>query len=341
MNILVISRRVLNPIFISLGMAVVSLFYASSFAQNGEQEQATPMPQTPLPWAYALNTPGIEPFQDDGLAKHVPGSDQEFTYSEIRNFYKPPDWHPDDHPEMPDIVARGRDPSVFACAFCHLPNGQGRPENASLAGLPAEYIKQQMADYRAGLRRSSEPQMGPPSSMLAIGLNATESEVEAAAAYFSSLTPQPWIRVVETDTVPENIVAGWMYVAIEGGGVEPIGQRIIEMPENLERTEWRDSRSGFIAYVPVGSIEKGKELVITGGEGKTLACTICHGDDLRGIGPVPALAGRSPSYIVRQLYDLQTGNRMGVWSPLMQTAVAQLTLEDFVVIAAYTASLDP
>jgi cytochrome c553 len=298
-------------------------------------------PQTLLPWAYALNAPGAEPEQDDGMPKHVPGSKQAFTLSEIQNLYSVPDWHPDDHPEMPDIVAHGREPGVYACAYCHLPNGQGRPENTSLAGLPAEYIVQQMADYKAGLRRSSESQSLPASFMLAIGAAATEPEVEEAAAYFSSITPQRWIRVIETDTVPETTVVGWMYAPVMNGRVEPIGQRIIEVPEDYERTELRDFRSGFIAYVPIGSVDKGKHLVKSGGNGKTQPCAICHGDDLRGLGPVPPLAGRSPSYLVRQLYDLQTGTRKGRWSPLMEAAVAQLSVEDFIAIAAYAASLDP
>jgi len=298
-------------------------------------------PQSLLPWAYALNAPGVEPAQDDGMLKHVPGSQQTFSMSEISNLYGAPDWHPDDHPAMPDIVAHGREPGVYACAYCHLPNGQGRPENASLAGLPAEYIVQQIVDYKAGLRRSSEPHSLPASFMLAIGATVTEREVADAAAYFSSLTPQRWIRVIETDTVPETTVVGWMYAPVVNGGVEPIGQRIIEVPEDLERTELRDSRSGFIAYVPVGSVDQGKHLVRSGGNGRTQPCTVCHGDDLRGLGPVPPLAGRSPSYVVRQLFDLQTGARKGRWSPLMEAAVAQLSVADFVAIAAYTASLDP
>ena len=179
------------------------------------------------------------------------------------------------------------------------------------------------------------------SLMLAIGATTTESEVAVAAAYFSSLTPRPWIRVIETDTVPKTVVAGWMYVAVEDGGVEPIGQRIIEMPEDLERTELRDFRSGFIAYVPTGSVDKGRELVRTGGNGKSQPCAVCHGNDLRGLGPVPPLAGRSPSYLVRQLFDLQSGVRKGRWSPLMLAAVAKLSVADFVAIAAYAASLEP
>ena len=161
-----------------------------------------------------------------------------------------------------------------------------------------------------------------------------------AAEYFAALKRTPWIRVVETDTVPKTRVAGWMLVAAEGGHREPIGQRIIEMPEDLERTELRDSASGFVAYVPVGSVAKGEEL-ISGGGGKTVACAICHGPDLRGLGPVPGLAGRSPSYIVRQLYDMQHGVRNGQWTELMKAVVAQLSEEDIVAIAAYTASRAP
>jgi cytochrome c553 len=242
---------------------------------------------------------------------------------------------------MPDVVAHGRRPDVRACGFCHLPNGQGRPENAGLAGLPAAYIEQQMADYRAGLRKSSEPRMGPPALMLTIGKAANADESRIAAEYFASIAFKPWIRVVEQNMVPKTRAQGGMLVVEEGGGMEPIGSRIIETPEHLERTELRDSASGFIAYVPTGSIKRGQALVTTGGKGRTVACGTCHGPDLKGLGPVPPLAGRSPSYIVRQLWDMKTGNRNGPWAALMKTAVKDLTTDDLVAIAAYTASRTP
>ena len=103
-------------------------------------------------------------------------------------------------------------------------------------------------------------------------------------------------------------------------GNEPLGQRIIELPENLERTELRDAASGFVAYVPVGSIKKGEALVTKGG-GKTTQCGLCHGADLKGLGPVPGIGGRSPSYLVRQMHDMQTGVRKGSWSELMKPVV--------------------
>jgi cytochrome c553 len=313
---------------------VLALAAPLVLAQNAE----APTPQTPLEWAYALNTPGVAATVFEGLQR-VPDSNVEIDFTTPRNLYAPPDWHPADHPEMPPIVAHGRSPVVFACAYCHLPNGQGRPENASLTGLSAEYIIQQMRDYREGLRTSSEPQHGPASNMRAIAQNVMPEEVADAALYFSGLTPMKWIRVVETNTVPESVVSGWMFIEKEGGSLEPIGNRIIEMPEDLERTELRDARSGFVAYVPTGSIAKGKALAESSA-GRT-PCTACHGANLKGLGPVPRIAGRSPSYLGRQLYDFQSGKRKGLWAPLMADVVEGLTTEDIVNLTAYVASLEP
>ncbi len=304
-------------------------------AVTGQQPVATPPP-----WAYPINTPGgpAAP-QDDGTPKRVPGTDVALTLTQLRDLFNAPDWRPESHPPAPEVVLRGRRPDVRACGYCHYPSGQGRPENSGLAGLPAAYIVQQMADFKSGARKSSEPKMGPPNAMIAVAKAATDAEVKAAAEYFASFPFKPWIKVVETKTVPKTRVAG-MYIPIEGGGTEPIGQRILEMPEDVARAELRDSGSGFIAYVPEGSLKRGQALVTTGG-GKAVQCGVCHGADLRGIGPVPGIAGRSPSYVARQLFDLKNGSRKGPWSDLMKAAVASLTLGDMVDIAAYTASRVP
>jgi cytochrome c553 len=323
---------------IGVGIAVLAVAVSVRAGQNGDGANSV------IPWAFTLNAPpapGAAPAPDPSEVVRVPGSDVTFKRSELRNLFDPPDWHPDNHPAMPPVVSKGRGPDILACGFCHLPNGQGRPENASLSGQPAEYLMQQMRDYRNGLRRSGEPRMGPPRLMTAIGAAATEDEAREAADYFASFPFRQWVRVVETDTVPKTEVQGWMFVPTEGGGTEPIGTRILETPEDLARVQLRDSEASFIAYVPTGAVARGRTLVTTGGNGRTQACTVCHGTDLRGLGPLPALAGRSPSYIVRQLYDLKTGVRNGAWSDLMDAAVANLTVEDMVNIAAYTASLAP
>jgi len=312
-------------------------------AANHATAMGSPLREAPPDWAYAINppAPASPPAKPpDDTPRHVPGSDAVFADRQVRDMFNPPDWHPADHPLMPEIVSRGRAPDVMACGYCHLPNGQGRPENASLAGLPAAYIVQQLSDFKSGLRKSSDPRHAPTASMIAYETKSNDKEIQAAADYFSALHPRPWIRVVETDTVPKTHVAGWMLVTGNTGETEPIGDRIIETPEDLERTELRDDHSGFIAYVPVGSIKRGEALV-NGNSIKTLRCATCHGRELRGLGKVPTLAGRSPSYIVRQLYDLQDGARAGAAVQKMKPAIAKLTVADMAAIAAYLASLRP
>ena len=290
-----------------------------------------------MPWAYVLNDPDAQTGEapDPEEMVTVPGSDVSMPRSAININTGPPDWHPEGHPPMPELVSSGGGEGVVACGYCHLPNGQGKPENASVAGQPYEYIVQQMTDWRNGFRKTGEPRMGPPSFMERIGLAATDEEARIAAEYFSSMSFRPWIRVVETDTVPQTQFAGWIHEVIEGGRMEAIGTRIVETPEDLKRTKLRDDASSFVAYVPTGSVMRGRNLAEAAG------CVVCHGEGLRGLGPVPALAGRSPSYIARQLYDFQQGTRNGAWSDLMDTAVADLPIEDIVSLSAYTASLAP
>ena len=295
-----------------------------------------------LPWAFVLNDPAPENAEapDPDEVVTVPGSTVSMPRSAININNGPPDWHPDGHPQMPEVVARGGGDGVVACGYCHLPNGQGKPENAGLAGQPYEYIVQQMTDWRSGLRATGEPRMGPPAFMMRIGAAATDAQARIAADYFSSIDFKPWIRVVETDMVPVTRFAGAIHQVVEGGGMEPLGMRVVETPEDLHRTELRDDASSFVAYVPTGAVARGREIVMTGGA-NSVACTACHGADMRGIGPVPAIAGRSPSYMARQLYDLQTGVRNGAWSDLMNAAVENLTVADIINIVAYTASLEP
>jgi cytochrome c553 len=273
--------------------------------------------------------------------QHLPGSKAAYTKAEIGSIWVVPDWYPDAHPPMPEIVAHGRKPDVYSCGHCHLPNGQGRPENSSVAGLPAAYILEQMADFKSGARKGSDPDMLSVTNMVKLAKSATDDDAKAAAAYFSSIKLKPWIRVVEVDVVPKTKPAGGMMVVIDGGGTEPIGDRVIEVSENLERTELRDPTSGFIAYVPKGSLEKGKALVTTGGSGTTMPCTMCHGADLTGSGNIPSIAGRSPSQMTRQIIDFQLGNRNGAMAPMMKGVVAKLTIQDIVAITGYLASQAP
>jgi cytochrome c553 len=279
----------------------------------------------------------------DPTVFHLEGTTAAFTSAQIRDGFNPADWYPQDHPTPPNIVLHGRPPDLRACGLCHYPNGKGRPENAGISGLPTAYFLQQLMDFRADTRKSADPRKNNTNIMATIAKQLTEAEMKETAEYFGSMKWTPWVKVQEATTVPKTRVAGGLFFPETGAnaGTEPIGMRIIEVPENPERTEnLRDPRSGFIAYVPVGSIKKGEELVMRGG-GRTTACGVCHGAELKGLGPVPPLAGRSPSYMVRMMYDMQQGARRGLWSELMKPVVEKLTEEDMLNIAAYTASRTP
>ena len=293
---------------------------------------ATPASAEDFPgWAYPVNPPA--PTFDTVTPKSMPGSDRQYTHAQIEDDFNPPDWFPQDHPPMPKVVAHGTPPAVRACAKCHVPNGAGHPESADLAGLSAKYIASVMADYKNDFRKG-----GRNAVMVAISKQITDAEIAEAAAYFASLKPVEWTKLVETDMVAKSVLGvGGMRYAAADGGQEPIGSRIIELPVAPERMAMRDSRTGFIAYVPKGSVARGEALV-KGEGGKTLACAGCHGADLRGLGDVPHIIGRSPMYVFRQLNDIKLGQRTGPSAETMLPVVANLSQDDMVAISGYLAS---
>jgi cytochrome c553 len=264
-----------------------------------------------------------------------PGSTLSIARAKADDMYDIPNWYPDMYPAMPKIVQFGnKDTQVRACGSCHLPVGTGHDESAYVAGLPVAYFIRQLADWKSGDRKYG-------GIMIALAKAATETEIKDAASYFASVKPRPWIRVAEADSVPKSFIGpGNKRLVHPAGGTEPMGNRIIEVPENEEDVVYRDPRSGFVAYVPKGSIAKGEALVTTGG-GKTVACGTCHGATLQGLGDVPAIAGRHPNYIVRQMWNIQNGDRAGPSAALMRPVVEKLSNDDMLAIAAYVASRAP
>jgi len=285
----------------------------------------------------------------------LPGSAATYSLVDVRDGSNVIDWFPRDHPlPLPGIIQRG--PAGLGkvtrgCGSCHLPNGQGRPENAPPAALPVAYFIRQIHDFRNGLRRSADPRKPNTNTMIDLAKGMTDDEVEEAAKYFAAIAYRPWTRVVETDLVPTTRIVGNLFLATSEERIEPIAGRIVEVPEREEQTElYRNPHVGFVAYVPPGSVEKGKDLVTTGGmrvvgntiiQGKTTPCVTCHGLDLMGVADVPPIAGRSPSYIVRQMWDIQQGTRNGSAVQLMKMAIGRLTNEDLVSVAAYVSSRPP
>lgn len=353
---LALPRRFIFSLALALACATVSAVAAAE-EPLWAYGFTTPVAPGEKPPALSVPTHELRPGEDAGeqtRPQHIAGSTGAFSLVEIRDGHEVVDWFPSDHPPLTPIMKNGParlGEKAYGCAFCHMPNGKGRPENAPVAGLPEAYFVRQLLDMKNGLRGSAEPRKGNTLVMIAHAQAMTDEEIHASAKFFSKQPATPWIRVVETERVPRSKIVTNMFVPIETELTEPLAGRIMEMPENADATELlRDPHSGFIAYVPIGSVKKGEALVTTGGAtttegkvtaGRTVACAACHGPDLNGLAEVPGIAGRSPSYIARQLYDMQQGTRKSPLSQLMQPVVAHLTGDDLVAISAYVASLNP
>jgi cytochrome c553 len=299
--------------------------------------------QTPLSipnglpsWAFNIPDKVQPPTARTTGPVHVPGSSQEYEAARVANGANPPDWFPDEHPPAPRIVKGEAGVALQACGACHLMSGQGHPESADIAALPVEYFVRQMHYFKSGARKE-DTRMGP------IAKATSEEDVRQAAEYFAAIKPIPWVKVIETATPPKTYVsaAARHRLEVPGGGTEPIGHRIIETPVDPIRTANRDPHSPFLAYVPPGSIAQGEALVKTGGSGKTISCAICHGDDLKGLGEVPRIAGLQPVYIARQLICIQNGSSAGTAVALMKKVVSNLSEDDIISISAYLGSLAP
>jgi cytochrome c553 len=238
-------------------------------------------------------------------------------------------------PAAPDIVRMGKGPAVRACDGCHFVNGLGEPQTAGLAGLPAGYFVQTMADFRSGARK------GPrANNMITMAKALSDEENKVVADYYAALKPKPWIKVIEAAEAPKSYVGNNNQRRLwPEGGTEPIGERVIEVPLDLTKLRAADS-PGHVAYAPPGSIAEGERLVKTGG-GKATACVTCHGANLTGAGDIPGIAGRSPVYTARQIYMYQDGDRAGPNGEIMKSVVANLKDHDIVAISAYLASRPP
>jgi cytochrome c553 len=327
--------------------AVLIAIVPGAAAHSLAAEATAPDPienSAPPGWLYPINPPSIGAVAplDQIRPLHLPRSSRTFTQVALNDLFHAPDWRPHSHGSMPDIVARGRPPEVYACGYCHSPSGQGRPENASLAGLPAPYILQQLSDFKSGARRRTwTDAYRPVDLMIHVAAYVTPEEAATAAQYFAAQQLVPRAVVVESARVPRSRVAGWVYVAIPKAGREPLGTRLMEFAPDLGRHEKRDDAMRYVAYAPPGSITRGRKLASSGADATMPACAGCHGAQLQGLGSAPPLGGRSPTYILRQLIAFRSGARAGAMSPPMRAVVARLTLDDMIGVAAYAATLPP
>jgi cytochrome c553 len=308
----------------------------SASIASGQLAQPQSVPNGLPSWAYNIPDKVQPPSVAPTSPIHIPGSSKEYDAAKAGSNATPPDWFPEEHGPAPRIVSGEGGATATACGSCHLMTGQGHPESADIAGLPAEYIVRQMNYFRSG-ERKDDGRMGP------IAKVTSDEDVRLSAEYFAAITPIPFVKVIETSQPPKTYVStvGRHRLLSPEGGTEPLGHRIVEIPADPFRTANRDPHSPFVAYVPLGSIARGATLVKTGGSGKTIQCAICHGDDLKGLGEVPRIAGMQPLYIARQLICVQNGSSAGAQVALMKKAVAKLSEDDIIAISAYLGSLPP
>jgi cytochrome c553 len=320
------------PVFVMAMMALTVAGLAQQQPAPGTPTAlSSPPPREPA-WAFPVIQAQLPP--EPPGPKQVEGSTKSYTPGQIDDLLNPPDWFPEAHKPAPSIVQKGHG-GALACGACHLMSGFGHPESADLTGFTVDYFIQQMADFKSGVRKDYARMNG-------IAKELSDQEIREAAEWFASLPRGKFVRVVEAAMVPKTFIGqGRMrFIDPKNPGMEPIGNRIIMLPEDQEKARLRDPRSGFVAYVPPGSVARGRTLA-SGGGGKTVACEVCHGDGLKGLANVPRLAGLHPIYVARQMYLFKEGGRSGPDAPLMKKPVANLTDADILNLSAYIASLPP
>lgn len=318
-------KEVANQLKRLAGMALVVATGVGGHEVGATQASTDPVPR----WAF----PGP-------LNKSVPDSKQ--SYSDVQMFDRASsvDWFPEEHPPMPPAV-KGRLP-LYACGFCHLPQGAGRPENMALAGLSYVYLKQQIDDMQAGVRNSPDPNFGPGVNMILTirHKQLSKTDAYAAAKYFSGLSYSKHTKIIETDEIPHVTTNSFVYVFDNSAAREPLGERIVEGPDDFIRFEMRDPNVTFTAYVPKGSIARGAVLA-KGNGGAKVSCDTCHGSGLKGGAIGPPIAGRPLTPTFRQLYAFKIGTRNGPGASQMKPIVAGLSQRDMIDLAVYVGSLEP
>lgn len=328
---------------IVVAVTIVSGFFliGGTIACSQEAGPASPNAQIAAAeaWAFPVFPVPADPHAaTPDLLKvlRVTGSPVRYTKAQLDSI-PAVDWFPQDHARAPQIVSAGH-ATALACAECHIISGTGVPPTAALNGLPQTYIIEQIAAFRAGERGTGGPMTAH--NMLDEARALTPADSRQSADYFSSTKFVSNVHVVETATVPKMHWKYFVLVPDKDRAREPIGERIIETPINFDDYARSDGRARYIAYVPPGSIQRGAAFA-SKGHGAATACESCHGAKLQGVGIIPPLAGRSPTYIARELILFQTGRRTNPGATPMVQQAAHLTLKDMVDVAAYAGSRKP
>jgi hypothetical protein len=128
-----IMREIRSGVIISIAIGALAVSASVAFSETTD----------PIEWAFpgTARPSTSPPSRSEERRVLLPGSNLRFNEAQLHDDFSAVDWWPDSHPASPLIVRQGHQPATMACGFCHLPAGQGRPENAALAGLPSATSK--------------------------------------------------------------------------------------------------------------------------------------------------------------------------------------------------------
>src|SRR5579885_2928924 len=114
--------------------------------QTSHTQAPAPPPGVP---SWAFPTPDAnQPPAETGEVR-IPDSPKTMTRAQVDDLFNAADWFPVQNTPRPEIVVKGRQPNAMACGVCHLMSGMGHPESADLAGLPVQFIINQMQDFKS------------------------------------------------------------------------------------------------------------------------------------------------------------------------------------------------
>ena len=186
-------------------------------------------------WAYGVppaDTQAAPPVRDDGKMLSVPGSDKQFTFNKIRGRrdndtparVAPADWFPNDHPNMPKIVAEGDDGRgiVGRGVLIDLPALLGRdirPGETATPSMLDDALDAQQVGIHPGdtvwirLRRTTDAEPRTPSAEVAdeaapgVSFDCAEQVASwAPAAIITDAGMDPFPSEVEGIPVPWHIL---------------------------------------------------------------------------------------------------------------------------------------
>ena len=285
-------------------------------------------------WLYPAENSTLPPV---AVPTELPGSPLHPRADQLHDLAQTVDWYPADHPAPPDIVLHGHG-AANACGFCHMANGVGRPENAAIAGLDADYIRRAVHGYADGSRGSPMPGYLAHSLMAATARAVAPADLDAAARYFAALPRHAFGKVVETALIPAPVADSMAWRRDPSGRTVDLGLRLFEMPDDFARFKARDPHLTYTAYVPHGSLNRGKALAEGTLPGGPPACAACHGAGYEGTAIAPPLAGRSPHYLARALVGYRSRARHGAEAAPMWQVTERLSNRDVIALAAWMGS---